>query len=77
MILYSRQRTVEGVGYGLGTSLPPRGTGKARGEYGGAGPGSFGCSAVGYTEQHPPYIPHPNQGLKPCSRSLKAKLFGK
>lgn len=44
---------------------------------GGAGLGSFSCSALGYTEQHPPYIPHPNQGLKPCSRSLKAKLFGK
>lgn len=34
MILYSRQRRMEGVGYGLGTSLPPRGVGKARGEYG-------------------------------------------
>lgn len=33
MILYSRQR-MEGVRYGLGTSLPPRGAGKARGEYG-------------------------------------------
>lgn len=33
MILYSRERRMEGVGYGLGTSLPPRGVGKARGKY--------------------------------------------
>lgn len=34
MILYSRQRRMEGVRYGLGISLPPRAVGKARGECG-------------------------------------------
>lgn len=47
MILYSRQRRMEGVRYGLGTSLPPRGAGKARGEYGRGRAWACGCSALG------------------------------
>lgn len=74
-----QQREEDGGGWiRTGTFSAPSGRGKgSRQIQEWPGLGLAAAPLWAYTEQPPPYIPHPNQGLKPCSRSLKAKLFGK